>query len=213
MTTETMSVHKALAERKTLENRINSLIDTSRFINVNKHSNEKIEGLPVEDYKKTLQGAWDKATDLIKRQEAINRAVTLSNAVTKVKVGEGEYTVAEAIWMKNHGMDFYNLLKRRIETQHAQAVSILAEKNGRELEERAEKYVIGLYGSKEGKTSTEDFEKTKKDFLTSNSYDLIDSVHAQEKIEWLDKKINDFMAEIDAALSVSNAVTEITIEY
>ena len=100
MQKETMSVHKALAERKTLESRINGLINTSRFINVNKHSNEKIEGMPVEDYKKTLQGAWDKATDLIKRQEAINRAVTLSNAVTKVKIGEDEYTVAEAIWQK-----------------------------------------------------------------------------------------------------------------
>lgn len=213
MVSETMSVHKALAERKILGDRIEKLINTSCFINVNKHSNEKIEGLSVEDYKKTLQGAWDKATDLIKRQEAINRAVTLSNAVTKVKVSEGEYSVAEAIWMKNHGMEFYELLKRRIEMQHAQAVSTLAEKNGRELEERAEKYVIGLYGSKEGKTSTEDFEKTKKDFLTSNSYDLIDPIHAQEKIEWLEKKINDFMVEIDAALSVSNAVTEITIKY
>lgn len=213
MQKETMSVHKALAERKTLESRIDGLINTSRFINVNKHSNEKIEGLPLEDYKKILQGAWDKATDLIKRQEAINRAVTLSNATAKVKIGEDEYTVAEAIWMKNHGMEFYGLLKRRIETQHTQAVSILADKNGEELEERAEKYVIGLYGSKEGKTSTDDFEKTKKDFLTSNSYDLIDPIKAQEKIEWLEKKINDFMVEIDAALSVSNAVTEITIEY
>lgn len=213
MTKETMTVHKALTERKTLGDRIERLINTSRFVNVNKHSNEKIEGLSVEEYKKTLQGAWDKSSDYIKRQEAINRAVTLSNAVTKVKFGEDEYTVAEAIWMKNHGMEFYELLKCRIEMQHAQAVSTLAEKNGRELEERAEKYVIGLYGSKEGKTSTEDFEKTKKDFLTSNSYDLIDPIHAQEKIEWLDKKINDFMAEIDAALSVSNAVTEITIEY
>lgn len=128
-----------------------------------------------------MQGAWDNATDLIKRQEAINRAVTLSNAVTKVKIGEDEYTVAEAIWMKNHGMEFYGLLKRRIEMQHAQEVSTLTEKNVKELEERAEKYVIGLYSSKEGKASTDDFEKTKKDFLTSNSYDLIDLIKVQEK--------------------------------
>lgn len=213
MVSEKMSVHKALAERKTLESRIGTAINTSRFINVNKHSNEKIEGLPVEDYKKTLQGAWDKVSDLIKRQEAINRAVTLSNAVTKVKIGEDEYTVAEAIWMKNHGMEFYEKLKRILEMQHAQAVSTIADKNGKELEERAEKYVIGLYGSKEGKTSTEDFEKTKKDFLTSNSYDLIDPIKVQEKIEWLEQKINNFMVDVDSALSVSNAVTEITIEY
>lgn len=213
MVSEKMTVHKALAERKTLESRINSLISTSRFINVNKHSNEKIEGLPIEDYKKTLQGAWDKATDLIKRQEAINRAVTLSNAVTKVEIGEDEYTVAEAIWMKNHGMEFYQLLKRRIEMQHAQVVSTLAEKNGKELEERAEKYVTSVYGDKESKTSTDNIEKLRRDFVANQSYDLIDPIKAQEKIEWIEKKINGFMVEIDAALSVSNAVTEITIEY
>lgn len=213
MQKETMSVHKALAERKTLESRINSLINTSRFINVNKHSNGKIEGLPVEDYKKMLQGAWDKATDLIKRQEAINRAVTLSNAVTKVKIGEDEYTVAEAIWMKNHGMESYQDLKRRIETQHAQAISALSEKNGKELEERAEKYVTSVYGDKESKTSTDNIEKLRRDFVANQSYDLIDPIKAQEKIEWLEKKINDFMMEVDASLSVSNAVTEITIEY
>lgn len=213
MTKETMSVHKALTERKTLESRINGLINTSRFININKHSNEKIEGLPIEDYKKTLQGAWDKVSDLIKRQEAINRAITLSNAVTKVKIGEDEYTVAEAIWMKNHGMEFYDLLKRRIEIQHAQAVSTLAEKNGRELEDRAEKYVTGMYGEKESKVSTDDIEKTRKSFIENHTYDLIDPIHCQEKIEWLEQKINNFMVEADAALSVSNAVTEITIEY
>lgn len=213
MTKETMSVHKALAERKTLESRIGTAINTSRFINVNKHSNEKIEGLPVEDYKKTLQSAWDKAIDLIKRQEAINRAVTLSNATTKVKIGEDEYTVAEAIWMKNHGMEFYELLKRRIETQHAQAVSTLADKNGRELEDRADKYVTGMYGEKESKVITDDIEKTRKSFIENHTYDLIDPVHAQEKIEWLEQKINNFVVGVDAALSVSNAVTEITIEY
>ena len=180
---------------------------------MNKHSNEKIEGLPVEGYKKTLQSAWDKATDLIKRQEAINRKVTLSNAVTKIKVGEDEYTVAEAIWMKNHGMEFYELLKRRIEMQHAQAVSTLSDKNGRELEDRADNFVTGMYGEKESKVSTDDIEKTRKSFIENHTFDLIDPIKAQEKIEWLEKKINDFMVEIDAALSVSNAVTEITIEY
>lgn len=213
MFTEKMTVHKALAEKKTLNSRIATAINMSRFINVNKHSNEKIEGLSVEDYKRTLQGAWDKISDLIKRQEAINRAVTLSNAVTKVKIDDVEYTVAEAIWMKNHGMELYKMLKREIESQYSQAINTISVNNGKALEERAERYVIGLYGSKEGKTSTDDFEKTKKDFINSNSYDLIDPIHCQDKIEWLEQKINNFLVEVDSALSVSNAVTEIMIEY
>lgn len=115
--------------------------------------------------------------------------------------------------MKNHGMESYQDLKRRIETQHAQAISALSEKNGKELEERAEKYVTSVYGDKESKTSTDNIEKLRRDFVANQSYDLIDPIKAQEKIEWLEKKINDFMMEVDASLSVSNAVTEITIEY
>lgn len=213
MTTETMSVHKALAERKNLDKRINNAISASVFVNVNKHSNDKIDGLSVADYEKTLQGAWDKVSDLIKRQEAINRAVTLSNAVTKVKIGDSEYTVAESIWMKNHGMEFYKKLKNAMETQHARSVSFIAMKNGKELEERAENHVINLYGGKEGKVNTEDFEKVKNEFLKMNSYDLIDPIHVADKIEELEKKINEFLVEVDSQLSVSNAVTEITIEY
>lgn len=213
MTTETMTVHKALAERKTLESRINSAIVGSTFVNANRHSNEKIDGLPIADYEKTLQGAYDKVSDLIKRQEAINRAVTLSNAVTKVKIGDNEYTVAEAIWMKNHGMEFCKSLMNTMKRAHADVLSFIERKNGKELEERAEKYVIDMYGMKESKTSTDDIEKTRKSFIENHTYDLIDPIHVADKNEELEKKINEFLVEVDSALSVSNAVTEIAIEY
>ena len=106
MTTEKMTIHKALAELKIIGDRINSSISTATFIKANKHSNEKINGVSIEDFRKQIQGSWDKSNDLIKRRNAIKRAVVLSNATTKVKVGIEEFTVAEAIEMKNTGMQF-----------------------------------------------------------------------------------------------------------
>ena len=47
-------------------------------------------------------------------------------------------------------------------------------KNGIDLEKKAENYVIGLYGGKEGKVSSETFEKVKSDFINSNKYDILD---------------------------------------
>src|SRR5699024_6678122 len=105
MMTETMTIHKALAELKVLESRIMKTVGDGTYCVANKHSNEKINGVSVEDYKKVMQGAYDKAVDFITRYKAIKKAVTLSNAKTIIKIGEEEYTVAEAIWMKNHGVE------------------------------------------------------------------------------------------------------------
>lgn len=213
MTTETMTVHKALAELKLLDIRIEKAIAEGVYCVANKHSNDKIGGVPLDDYIKIMQGGYDKATDFINRQTAIKRAVTLSNAVTKVEISGVEYTRAEAIWMKNHGMEFCKTLMNAMRRQYDKAQMQINLENGKDLEQRAEQYVTAIYGQKEGKTNTADIEKVKADFLKSNQYELVDPLHVLDKIEDLEKKINDFMAEVDSALSVSNALTEITIEY
>lgn len=213
MTTETMSVHKALAELKILDGRIRKEIQNGVYCVANKHSNEKINGIPIEDFKKAAQGTYDKVTDLIRRQEAIKRAVTLSNAQTHVDIVGEKYTVAEAIWMKSHGIELESMLINTMGSQYKFAQAEVNRQNGNNLEERADQYVTAIYGQKDGKTATADIEKVRKDFLESNSYEIIDPINVPEKLETLRKKIDDFMAEVDSALSVSNALTEITIEY
>ena len=213
MTTETMTVHKALAELKLLDSRIEKAIAEGIYCVANKHSNDKLGGVPLDDYIKIMQGGYDKATDLINRRKAIKRAVVLSNAVTKVSIAGDEYTVAEAIEMKNHGVEFEKLLMNTMNIQYRNAQMQIKQENGKDLEQRAEQYVTAIYGQKEGKTNAADIEKVKKDFIESNTYVLVDPLHVLDKIEDLEKKINDFMAEVDSTLSVSNALTEITIEY
>ena len=213
MNTEKMSVHKALAELKLLDNRINSAIENGVYCVANKHSNEKIKGVDVEEYKKTMQGGYDKAVDLINRRNAIKRAVVLSNAVTKVNINGKEYTVAEAIEMKNHGVEFEENLLEHLKYQYLHAQTEIIKQNGADLEKRAEQYVVGIYGSKEGKTNIDDYENVKKQFLVNNSYELIDPIKILDKMNALEEKINAFKAEVDSTLSVSNAITEIEISY
>ena len=213
MTTETMTIHKALAELKVLESRIRKTVGDGTYCVANKHSNEKINGVSVEDYKKVMQGAYDKAIDLIARYKAVKKAVTLSNAKTVVKIGDEEYTVAEAIWMKNHGVEFDELLLNELREQYNKAQAKILKQNGNDLEQRAEQYVVGIYGSKEGKTNTDDFEKTKQDFITSQIFELVDPIGILEKIEVLEEKISVFKAEVDATLSTSNALTVVEVNY
>jgi hypothetical protein len=213
MTTEKMTVHKALAELKVIGDRIISAIQSGVYCKANKHSNEKIDGVSVDEFKKQIQGSWDKVNDLIRRRNAIKKAVVLSNATVKVKVGDEEFTVAEAIEMKNSGMEYKKILVNMLNKQYTQAIQTTEKENGETLQQKAESYVIGLYGSKEGKTNIEEIEKTRKEFVTNNTFELIDPLKIREKIDALEKEISEFESEIDAALSVSNAITELTIEY
>lgn len=49
-TVEKMTIHKALCELKILDSRINNAISSARFCLANKHSNEKVNGVTVEEY-------------------------------------------------------------------------------------------------------------------------------------------------------------------
>ena len=160
-----------------------------------------------------MHGAYDKVIDLIARYKAIKKAVTLSNAKTIVEIGGEKYTVAEAIWMKNHGVEYDEKLLNELQEQYNKAQAKILKQNGNDLEQRAEQYVVGIYGSKEGKTNTNDFEKTKQDFITSQTFELVDPIRILDKIEDLEEKISTFKAEVDAALSTSNALTVIEVNY
>ena len=213
MTKETMTIHKGLAELKILNNRIYNTITSSTFCVANRHSNEKINGENIDTYKKSITAGYDKSNDLIKRAIAIKRAITQSNAETKLGDEFGEYTVAEAIYMKNYGIELKENLLREMKNQYANACNIINQNNGKSLEENAEKYVIGLYGSKDTKTNTDDYERARKDYITAHTYELVDPIDIKKNIDELEEEILRFKAGIDAALSVSNATTDITIEY
>ena len=115
MTTETMTIHKALCELKTLDSRIKKAIEGSVFVFANKHSNAKVSGKTISAYSDEVKSAYQSACDLIARRDAITRAVTLSNATTKVTIGGQEYTIAEAIEMKNHGIPMQQKLLDKLE--------------------------------------------------------------------------------------------------
>lgn len=211
-TVEKMTIHKALCELKILDSRINNAISSARFCLANKHSNEKVNGVTVEEYQETMKASYNKASDLIKRREAIKRAVVLSNAKTIVKIGGKEYTVAEAIEMNNHGIDLKLQLKNAMKKQYDSAMTAIISKNS-VVDDKATEYVVGLFGQKESKTANEEYEKARKSYIEANTMELIDPVNILEKIEALEVEIADFTTEVDSALSVSNALTEITVEY
>lgn len=217
MTHEQMTVHKGLAELKTIDGRINKAISEGVYVIANKHSNEKIKGKSISDFKETMKSSYQKATDLINRRNALKRAIVLSNANTKVTVGGVEYTVAEAIEMKNHGMEFKATLMRTMAYQNDSAQTEINRNSGDAIEKRAEQYVLSVIQAqpKDSKMTVDSdaMKALRKTYIENNTYDLIDPLNVTDLIEKLTEEINEFNTEIDAALSVSNALTVIEFEY
>ena len=212
-TTETMSIHKALCELKVIGDRIEKTMGNVPFVLANEHANKKIQGIPIEEFIAQIKSAHQSTVDLIARREAIKCAVVKSNAVTKVTVAGKEYTVAEAIEMKNHGMDFIRMLKAKLSSELDRAKRLAEMANGQNLENRADGYIKNLYGTTDMKNLTEEANAARKTFIEQHTTELVDPLKAADMVTALENQFYDFMSEVDAALSVSNSLTEITITY
>ena len=213
MTTESMTIHQALVELKTLESRISKAIQEGGFVTANKHSNGKINGIPVSEYCDDVTSRYQKITDLMKRREAIKCAVVISNATTTVVVAGKTYTVAEAIEMKNHGMKGKSALLAQINTDYLRAKMQADRANGDELERRAEEHVRNMFGNTDVKGASDEVKRVRDEFIKAQTVELVDPLDVRKTICELNEEIMDFTTNVDAALSVSNALTTIHIEY
>jgi hypothetical protein len=211
MTTEKMNVHKALVELKVLDSRITKEIDNAVFCDTKKNVEKVVRGVPVDKFEESAKSEYAKITDLIKRREAIKKAVSNSNAVTRVTIGDKTYSVAEAIEMNKHGLSYKQLLLSELEEQYQGAANNAARYNV-DLQDKTDKYVTDLYGSKENKNSAE-AEKAANEYRQNYEMRIVDPIDIQNKISALRDEIDEFASGVDSALSVSNAITEIEITY
>ena len=210
MTKETMNIHKALCELKILDDRISRAVDDCRYVGVTKIVSKRVGSQNVEAFSESVKDGYKSAMDLIKRRQAIKTAVVKSNATTTVVIGGNTYTIAEAIEMKNHGLDGEKRMLRYMVSRLAEAEALI-NRTRSDLESRADAFIRDQTGSKESKT--EDLLKMRQDYIAMQDVELVDPLHIREIIKTLDEKINTFMSEVDSALQTSNANTEITIEY
>ena len=209
---EKMTVHKALAELKTLDDRINSEITGSVFVRANRHNNMKIFGKTIPDFAADTESSYQSVKALINRRNAMKRAVVLSNAITKVEIGGVEYTVAEAIEMNNHGMENLVELRNCLREQYSSVKRMVESENGDKLVKACENYIQATFGTKE-KINNPDIEMAQKAYMANNTYDIVTGFDIEKVIKELTDRIDAFKAEVDSALSVSNALTVIEFDY
>ena len=214
MIQEVMTVHKALCELKMLDKRINESIMSAEFCRANKHSNVKIDGGTIAEYEAAAVSKYQSTMDMIIRRDAIKRAVVASTAVTEVPMGGNRTPVADPVELRRHGLSYRRTLLQAMTLQLKRVRSTIEQKNGEELTRAADKMVEVYYGRQtDVKAITEEMKATREKFIEDNTYELLDPIRVENRIRELDKEITAFETEVDSALSVSNAVTEITVSY
>lgn len=216
MTTETMNMHKALIEKKILPDRINKAIHDGKFVGVCNKNKNNVDGMSIKEFEDDAKASYQKVNDLIKRYFAIKSAIIDSNATTMLEVCGEKMTVADAIDRKNGRVVPLKMLRSVLVAQQTDAMMSYMANSGAMLEEDANDYVQKILRSQGGSAekSDEKFVKALHDtYIENNEFKMVDPLHVKDLIDELDKEISDIESEYDAALSVSNAITNVTFSY
>ena len=204
MKKEVMTVTQALAELKMLDQRIQKKIRDSVYINYVTSSS----AMSADEVDKLIKSGYQSISDLIARRDAIKNAVVVSNATATVTVGSKKYTVAEAIDMKAHGIQYKTALLQQMTNQ---LVGCHEQYNA--AKERVEEKALSLGKSAE---DTKDIDTARSadvysKWIKDHPVTLVDPLKLQEKVWALEAEISEFVLNVDVALSVSNATKTIEI--
>ncbi|MEG0438619.1 MAG: hypothetical protein RR587_05220 [Solibacillus sp.] len=208
METKKLSLHRALSELKMLNERIDTATKNVVLVRSNRKSNEKIDGMPIEEFKKDMQGSYDKVISLIAYRNRLKALVVASNAQTSVQVGAVTMTVAEAIERKQ-SIQFEKEVVEKLRRQYQRAITHVTEAN-EALPEKLETYLVNILGNKD-KQSPDEVQLHTETFMKRNEYELIDPMNVKKTIDMLTAQIEEFESEVDAVLSESNATTFIEL--
>lgn len=212
MTHEKMTVHEALCELKTLGRRIDNAIAACIPVAVREHDSEKVIGLDREKFASLAKSSHQSALALINRRAAIKAAISQYNASKKITVCDTEYTVAEAIWLMEHGLVERRELLRRYTSMLNNVTREIEVSNGEQLNNRAERAAAAAFDSKE-KADPEKLLKFISDYKKAHTLEIEDPMDIRAIIADLESDITSFEAKVDSAIQVANAVTELEISY
>lgn len=204
---EQISITRALAEIKTLDARIDKATN-DRYVEMSVGGNVVGSNRSEDETKAAIKQKFQSFTDLVKRRNALKCAIVSSNANTKVKIGDKEMLVAEAIERKN-SIAFEERMINNLRHQHRTAISKVESTNIQANQRLDQMIEVNL--GKDRKASEDDYDVIAKPFMAKNEAKLIDPLDLEELVQQLQNDVDEFKLNVDFALSEINAVTKITV--
>lgn len=206
-----MTLHRVLAELKTLDKRITSAIGNLDVITTKK--GDKIDAkVTDEQFEKTAKADYDSVLGLIKRRYELKRALIRANATTMVKIeGFEPMTITEALDYKQV-LEYEQATLSKLRT--LQATATRKYDNAVAVNEsRINELVQSIVGkNSDNNTDTAALIKSvTTNYNNQNGITMVDPINIAQKIKALEEKIDKFNTSIDATLSEVNALTVVEV--
>jgi len=203
-----ITITRALTEIKTLEDRIRKARGSFAGIavQVGDKLNSPYSDIKPDDFVKKATSTLQKIEDLQNNVIAIKNAINDSNYVTKIKIGDKEMTIAEALVMKTKGLVMKENLLEILRIHYTQRVN--------DFNKATDKYQAKVdelpknFPDKKPEEIKQLIELTLKPLEPK----LVDPCNLSEYIEKLESEISTFKNNIDYVLSESNSTTYISVE-
>jgi len=214
---ETMSLTRILREVKSLDKRVIKKIAETQFVDYYQPKNEDIGGmithLSVDNFTKDAEKKYQSIMDLMNNRSKLKAALAEANAITKVKVKidgeEKEFSIASAIELKR-SISFKKELLATLKRQYANIKNNIDDNDVR-LHPQLNDLFKKLVGDK-ALDSPEFKDQIMPFFVGKNQFKMLDPLKIKDKIEKLDKDIDDFESNIDIALSEINGITSVDVD-
>lgn len=214
--TETMTMHKALIELKLCKAKIQKTLFNDVFTGVITEREKETRAAELSALKESILASAQSTNDNIKRYAAIKAAIIQSNAQTKITIAEGKITmtVAAAIDFRANIIPMWKDMLNSLSASYKNSMDRIQAHN-EQLEIRADTSIQQIINSTPNSTS--DTQNYLMDYrnklIEQNEAHLVDPLNITQKMNEINEMILSMDAEIDAALSVSNAITEITVTW
>jgi len=207
------SIARLLVEMKMLVKQIEDAKNSATYIGVARRNEgmSQVMGRPesVSELESIITSKYQQLRDLIARHTRIKSAIVLSNATTNVIICGKEMTVADAINMK---ITIEAVEKPLLETMRRQYTvsSVTYDKLSTELAAAVNKLIDDANG-KDRKADAEGLKVAIELKQKMGAPIHIDPLKLRNLIEAKQKEMEEYLAEVDFALSESNAKTELEV--
>jgi len=211
-----ITLTEALAELKLLDKKINKKLNELRSsvlvdYKVGKSQVGSMSRKTEDEIKQEGKSLLQSLTDLLNNRKQLKAKIAETNAVTKVTIAGNEYTIVEAIERKR------NLDNEKQVVQYLMQQYDDAWEHVLDINERAKNEVDRLLESRLSTDSknqnAKEIEELMKVLMANKEASLIDPLGVKQLADEINESIEQFEKEVDIALSIVNAKTEIEIDF
>jgi hypothetical protein len=201
----TQSITRSLVELKTLDERINKFTSEGVFMSFKTKS--KNSGLAEEDFKRSAEQSFEAVERMIRRRDLIKNLILESNLVARVNIDGRDMSVAAAIEFKTT----IEYKSRLLEVLKKQRKTVVAEQEAHKvrLQAKIDENVKIICGKEKPDATV--IATVTEGITKSDPIEVFDPLNLDQLIRSLEDEVQTFRANVDFALSESNATTKITI--